>query len=140
MCSGTSIILSLNEITRCKMWIAESIAPHLPYLRRYARSLTRQPAIRRQLRCGGARNIDCGFRAFDRSIAPRVALYRTFTKVWNSLAVNRVSDDMRQLDKPLAERRLDSITPLPRQAFLLVSVEGFSTAEAAQVLDVTPAQ
>ena len=32
--------LANTELTRCTMSIAESIAPHLPYLRRYARSLT----------------------------------------------------------------------------------------------------
>jgi DNA-directed RNA polymerase specialized sigma24 family protein len=121
------------------MSIAESIAPHLPYLRRYARSLTGSQASGDNYVAAVLEALIADSSAFDTSIAPRVALYRAFTKVWNSLAVNRVSDDTTQLDKPLPERRLESITPLPRQAFLLVSVEGFSTAEAAQVLDVTPA-
>jgi CheY-like chemotaxis protein len=34
------------------------------------------------------------------------------------------------------EQRLANITPLPRQAFLLVALEGFSETDAAQVLDV----
>jgi DNA-directed RNA polymerase specialized sigma24 family protein len=121
------------------MSIAESIAPHLPYLRRYARSLTGSQTSGDNYVAAVLEALIADSGAFDKSIAPRVALYRAFTKVWNSLAVNRVSDDATQLDKPLPERRLESITPLPRQAFLLVSVEGFSTAEAAQVLDVTPA-
>ncbi|HET6389032.1 response regulator [Hyphomicrobium sp.] len=122
------------------MSIAESIAPHLPYLRRYARSLTGSQQSGDNYVAAVLEALIADSEEFDKSIAPRVALYRTFTKVWNSLAVNRVSDDdVRAHDKPLPERRLESITPLPRQAFLLVSVEGFSTAEAAQVLDVTPA-
>jgi PleD family two-component response regulator len=35
-----------------------------------------------------------------------------------------------------AERNLNQITPKPRQAFLLVSVEGFSEEHAARILDV----
>jgi CheY-like chemotaxis protein len=34
------------------------------------------------------------------------------------------------------EQRLANITPLPRQAFLLVALEGFSETDAAQILDV----
>jgi len=33
------------------------------------------------------------------------------------------------------ERRLSNITPLPRQAFLLLSLEGFSEQEVAFILD-----
>ena len=35
-----------------------------------------------------------------------------------------------------AERHLGQITAMPRQAFLLVSVEGFSEEDAAAILDV----
>ena len=35
-----------------------------------------------------------------------------------------------------AAANLNALSPLPRQAFLLVSVEGFSEAEAAEILDV----
>lgn len=120
------------------MSIAESIAPHLPYLRRYARSLTGSQASGDNYVAAVLEALIADSDAFDKSIAPRVALYRAFTKVWNSLAVNHTAEEVSH-DKPLPERRLESITPLPRQAFLLVSVEGFSTAEAAQVLNVTPA-
>lgn len=121
------------------MSIAESIAPHLPYLRRYARSLTGSQLAGDNYVAAVLEALIEDADAFDRSIAPRVALYRAFTKVWNSVALNRTSEDASQVEKSLPERRLESIAPLPRQAFLLVSVEGFSTAEAAQVLDVTPA-
>ena len=36
-----------------------------------------------------------------------------------------------------AERRINSISSLPRQAFLLVAVEGFTAAEAARILEVS---
>jgi DNA-directed RNA polymerase specialized sigma24 family protein len=121
------------------MSIAESIAPHLPYLRRYARSLTGSQTSGDNYVAAALEALIADSSAFDKSLPPRAALYRAFTKVWNSVAVNRISEEPRQVDNPVPERRLESITPLPRQAFLLVSVEGFTTAEAAQILDITPA-
>jgi CheY-like chemotaxis protein len=65
---------------------------------------------------------------------PRVALYRLFTKIWSSVAVN----DTRAPAEPglPGEQKLAHITPLPRQAFLLVALEGFSEADAARILDI----
>jgi len=121
------------------MSIAESIAPHLPYLRRYARSLTGSQKSGDNYVAAVLEALIADASSFDRTLAPRVALYRAFTKVWNSISVNQSSEDPDASEKSLPERRLESITPLPRQAFLLVSVEGFTTAEAAQILDCTPA-
>ena len=72
------------------------------------------------------------------AVAPRVALYRLFTKIWNSVAVNGTPEPTRA-SLPV-EQRLANITPLPRQAFLLMALEGFAEAEAAQVLDVDVAR
>jgi CheY-like chemotaxis protein len=75
----------------------------------------------------------------DRSVledprGARVALYRLFTKIWNSLSVNGTSG---AVDGALpGEQKLANITPLPRQAFLLVALEGFSEPDAARVLDI----
>jgi DNA-directed RNA polymerase specialized sigma24 family protein len=122
------------------MSIAETIAPHLPYLRRYARSLTGSQQSGDNYVAAVLEALITDSSVFDKSLSPRAALYRAFTKVWNSIAVNRAPEEPQQTsEKSLPERRLESITPLPRQAFLLVSVEGFTTAEAAQILDVTPA-
>ncbi|MGQ0456794.1 MAG: response regulator [Hyphomicrobium sp.] len=120
------------------MSIAEAIGPHLPYLRRYARSLTGSQASGDNYVAAVLEALIADQSAFDASLPPRVAVYRVFTKVWNSLAVNRTSD-AEAAEKSAPERRLEAITPAPRQAFLLVSVEGFTTTEAAQILDVPPA-
>jgi len=63
----------------------------------------------------------------------RVALYRLFTKIWNSISLNGKTEAGQPLP---GERRLANITPMPRQAFLLVALEGFPEAEAARILDV----
>ena len=109
------------------------VAQHLPFLRRYARALTGNQS-------SGDAYVAAVLEALieDPSILggtqePRIALYRTFTKVWNSLSVND------QAPSPggamAAEERLGNMTPRARQAFLLVAVEGFSESDAALVLD-----
>ena len=63
-----------------------------------------------------------------------MALYRLFTKIWNSISLNGQAEAGRV--RCPGERKLANITPLPRQAFLLVALEGFPEAEAARILDV----
>jgi CheY-like chemotaxis protein len=63
----------------------------------------------------------------------RVGLFRLFTRIWNSVSVNGIADPA---DASLpADRAISHITPLPRQAFLLVALEGFSEEQAAHILD-----
>ena len=64
-----------------------------------------------------------------------MALFRLFSKIWNSVSLNNSTEAVVDGRAP-AERRLGHIHPLPRQAFLLVAVEGFSEGDAAEVLDV----
>jgi CheY-like chemotaxis protein len=63
----------------------------------------------------------------------RVALYRLFTKIWNSIAVNGKAEPFNT--SLVHEQHLAQITPRPRQAFLLVALEGFSEEQAAQILE-----
>ena len=64
----------------------------------------------------------------------RIALYRLFTKIWNSVALNGKPAPPAQ-SQPV-ERHLAQIAPMPRQAFLLVALEGLSEDDAAKVLDI----
>jgi CheY-like chemotaxis protein len=64
----------------------------------------------------------------------RVALYRAFSRIWASVPVNEETEPVDT--RHTVEQRLTHITPKPRQAFLLVAVEGFSEQEAAQILGV----
>ena len=61
--------------------------------------------------------------------------YRLFSTIWNSVEVNNVAD--RVVNMVAAERHLGHITAMPRQAFLLVSVEGFSE-EASTAIRAYP--
>jgi hypothetical protein len=82
--------------------------------------------------------IVAGRSLFALDLPPRVSLYRTFLKILNSVPLNnQKSQAMQPATIAAAERNLDSIPPKARQAFLLVAVEEFSSAEAAAVLDVS---
>jgi CheY-like chemotaxis protein len=70
----------------------------------------------------------------DETPDTRISLFRLFTKIWNSVSVNGESDPGEE-GLP-AEQRIAHITPRPRQAFLLVALEGFSEEQAAQILAV----
>src|SRR5262249_7273700 len=70
---------------------------------------------------------------FDTNLDPRVALFRTFAGLWNSVGVN-LKPDIQASPATPADRKLESITPLPRQAFLLSAVEGFSAPDIASIL------
>lgn len=117
------------------MAIADKIAPHLPYLRRFARAL-----------CGSQESGDAYVVAvleslvedpssFPQADEPRVALYASFLKVWNSVRINQAaSTPLAGRPETVVDRSLDAITPMARQVFLLTSVEGFTTAQVAQII------
>jgi hypothetical protein len=64
----------------------------------------------------------------------KVELFRVFTRIWNALLVNEQQGQARPEPPPAI--RISQITPLPRQAFLLSCLEGFSEEDTAQILDL----
>ena len=122
------------------MSIADAVAPFLPYLRRFARSLTGSQDIGDSYVVAVLEALIADPKEFDTSLPPRLALYKTFIRVWNSLSMSQ-SEAAEGLDAESSapDQRLEAMTPAPRQAFLLVSVEGFTTDETAAILDSTPA-
>jgi DNA-directed RNA polymerase specialized sigma24 family protein len=115
---------------------AHAVAQHLPYLRRYARALTGTQASGDAYVAATLEALVKEPQLLEAEDLPRVALFRLFSVIWNSLSVNGIADPVGS-EFP-AERRLGQITAKPRQAFLLVSVEGFSEEDAARILDVDP--
>src|SRR3978361_25918 len=73
----------------------------------------------------------------DERHGARVGLFRLFTQIWNSVSINDKSETS---SASPSERRLSNITPLPRQAFLLLSLEGFSEEEVAFILEKDTAE
>ena len=113
---------------------AHTVAQHLPFLRRYARALTGSQTSGDAYVAATLEALVKDPDLLDSEDLPRVTLFRLFSTIWNSLAVNGTSDPVGS--DLAAERNLNQITANPRQAFLLVSVEGFSEQEAARILDV----
>ena len=113
---------------------SKTIAQYLPMLRRYARALTGSQASGDAYVVASLEALVADPAIINPEGGPRVPLYRLFTKIWNSIAVNEV-DTAPDHALP-GERTLANITRLPRQAFLLVAMEGFDEADAARILDV----
>jgi DNA-directed RNA polymerase specialized sigma24 family protein len=113
---------------------ADAVVQHLPYLRRYARALTGNQVSGDAYVAATLEALVKEPDLLETSDLHRVTLFRLFSTIWNSISVK----DARELptNEMAAERNLSQITPKPRQAFLLVSVEGFSEEHAARILDV----
>jgi CheY-like chemotaxis protein len=114
---------------------SQLVAEHLPLLRRYARALTGSQS-------SGDAYVGAMLEALlqDPSLleedhGARAGLFRLFTRIWNSVALN---DDSEIATLPMPpERRLSNIT---RQAFLLLSLEGFPEEEVAYILGTDVAE
>lgn len=115
------------------MTTAKTIAPHLPYLRRYARALT-----------GSQTSGDAYVRAtletlledkaqLSSGLSPKLALYRAFHAIWSS-SVHDHDHDETMLAKMTPDMRLQALPPRNREALLLTAVEGFSPDEAGAIL------
>jgi DNA-directed RNA polymerase specialized sigma24 family protein len=114
--------------------ISQSVAQHLPYLRRYARALTGSQASGDAYVAATLEALVEDPKLLETGASARVALYRLFTQIWNSVGVN--GGPAALPPGPAVERHLAGIAPKPRQAFLLVALEGLSEDDAAKVLDV----
>lgn len=117
------------------------IAPHLPYLRRFARAL-----------CGNQQSGDAFVAStleaviedrstIDRTLPPRVALYKLFYTIWSSLRVTGADmvdeglpDDNVML---LGGAEVARLTPQSRRLLLLTAMEEFSLVEAAAIMNIS---
>ena len=111
-----------------------AVAQYLPFLRRYARALTGNQTSGDAYVAATLEALIADRSLIDEKNGPRVALYSVFTKIWNSVSVNGETGTAEGALP--GEHKLANITPLPRQAFLLVALEGFSETEAARILDI----
>jgi DNA-directed RNA polymerase specialized sigma24 family protein len=119
------------------MSVSEKVTAHLPYLRRFARATTGSQKSGDAYVASTLEAILADPTILPSGLPVRVALYRTFLKIVNSIKLNdRSSADASQTWLDAARRNLGALAPRARQAFLLVAVEEFSPREAAQILDV----
>ena len=117
------------------MGLLASLAPHLPYVRRYARALTGDQATGDQYVRVSLEALASGDRSLDENLSPRVALYRVFHAIWRTSGAQLESRPAAELVAANnAGDRLLRIAPRTRQAFLLTAVEGFTPSEVASIL------
>ena len=120
------------------MSIAQAIAPHLPYLRRFARALSGTQQGGNSYALATLEALVADPSSFDEAVEPRVALYRAFLKVWSSIPLNQVADAPPVGNGNAGVRRsLEALTPPARVAFLLNCVEGFTPEQIGQAMDRT---
>jgi CheY-like chemotaxis protein len=123
------------------MSLGQELAPHLPFLRRYARALTGSQAhgdafVRATLEAIVAKPDE-----FPRDVDPRLGLYKTFHAIWSTANVEEGEEPSKSPvgAESIAHARLSRITPLSRQALLLTALEGFSSEDTGYLIDVSPA-
>jgi len=118
------------------MTLSARIAPHLPFLRRFSRALTGSQSSGDALVAATLETIIADVSVFPELSSDRIALYRIFTRLFTSVGIRVPDPEAQPAWESRAVANLSALAPLPRQAFLLVAVEGFSEAEAAEVLDL----
>ncbi len=119
------------------MSIATDISPHLPYLRRFSRTLSGTQSSGDVYVVATLEALVADPDVFPRNMPARNALYKVFLSLWTSTNGHK---------RPLpadgihtaVERNLDMLTPLSRQAFLLRTVEGFGPEDVAMILGISP--
>ena len=112
------------------------IAPHLPYLRRFSRAVTGSQKSGDAFVAATLEALIADLSIFPKSGDDRVSLYKLFSQLFDSISVPIPDHDTPFSWERRAASNLEAVTPQARKAFLLVAVEGFNSAQGAEILDV----
>ena len=129
------------------MSLGDTLRPHLPFLRRYSRALNGSQGAGDQYVRATLESIVAEPDILPSGVEARVGLYSVFHRIWSASALrehDRTAGDTGagldvDDDAGVAEARLSRVTPLSRQALLLTAMEGFSPADAGEILGVDAA-
>ncbi len=119
------------------MSLSTRIAPHLPYLRRFSRAVTGSQTSGDAYVAATLEALIADLSIFPEASNDRIALYRLYSALFSSSAIRVPEPSSTFPWESRAAANLSNLAPRPRQAFLLVAVEGFSHGEAAEILDVS---
>ncbi len=122
------------------MTLSMRIAPHLPYLRRFSRAVTGSQTSGDAYVAAALEALIADVSIFPEASNDRVALYKLFSKLFSSSAVQVPTPQPHFVWEQRAAHNLSNLAPKPRQAFLLIAVEGFTAEQAAEILDIPPAE
>jgi DNA-directed RNA polymerase specialized sigma24 family protein len=120
------------------MTLSMRIAPHLPYLRRFSRAVTGSQASGDAYVAATLEALIADVSIFPEASSDRISLYKLFSRLFSSSSVQVPAPASNFAWEQRAASNLASLEERPRQAFLLVAVEGFTNAQAAEILDAEP--
>lgn len=132
----------MSNLEEGKRNLAATIAPQLPYLRRFSRALTGSQQAGDAYVAALLETLVESPDSLHPSEDIRVALFRMYCHLWESISLNlrEVAKDTNDVSSvpewaTLVKHRLALLPPRAREAFLLMAVEGFSAKNIAQILN-----
>jgi CheY-like chemotaxis protein/DNA-directed RNA polymerase specialized sigma24 family protein len=118
---------------------SETIAPHLPFLRRYARALTGSQTSGDAYVRACLETLVADPMAIPDDIRPRVGLYKLFHTIWNGTGRKLEARSGSEPGEVIAAR-LQRLGSEQRQTLLLSALEGFSDEEVGKILNKSEAE
>ena len=118
------------------MPLSTRIAPHLPYLRRFARATTGSQHAGDSYVEMTLEALIADISLFPETSSDRISLYRLLLQVMQSNKLTRIPESDLAWEQHAAAH-FGSISSRARQAFLLLGLEGFNMTEAAEIMTVS---
>ncbi|WP_375633295.1 MULTISPECIES: response regulator [unclassified Bartonella] len=118
------------------MSLSTRIAPHLPYLRRFARSVTGSQSSGDAYVSAMLEALIADISIFPKASTDRIGTYWLFCHLFDQTTPN-IPDPLPQFGlEQKTSAKLSYLTPRARQAFLLIAVEGFHEQEASEIMNL----
>ncbi|MDQ0319242.1 DNA-directed RNA polymerase specialized sigma24 family protein [Pararhizobium capsulatum DSM 1112] len=119
------------------MSLSMRIAAHLPYLRRFSRAITGSQASGDAYVAAMLEALIADISLFPEGPNDRVSVFKLFCGQLDKMTITLPETPSPFRWETRAAANLAKISPAARKAFLLASVEGFSTGETAEILDIS---
>lgn len=116
------------------MSLSAAITPHLPLLRRFSRAVSGSQHSGDAFVAALLEAIIADTGIFPKASSDRIALYKLYAQMFTSVSMRIPQQQASSAWEQRAAANLGALAPLPRQAFLLIAVEGFSNEQAAEIL------
>ena len=122
------------------MSLGQTIAPHLPYLRRYGRAISGSQLSGDTLVAKMLESLVQDSSQLRTNTDIKLELYRLLQRqIGGGNESPQANADSASREVAIADKRLSQLPPLSRQALLLQALEGFSESEIAQILEKSEA-
>lgn len=122
----------MSNVTSEDKKVSLIVAEELPYLRRYARALTGSQGDGDRYAAATLEALLNDRSVFHDSSSPRVALYKMFNAIWNSLDTKVGHAENSLVAR--AQQHLAKLTSNTREALLLSTVENFHVDEISEIM------